>query len=479
MNRQIISFVALLAIISMRSPTYWASAADGQSPTKAEALDAMKRAATFYRTQVATHGGYVYFYSVDLQQRFGEGPASADQIWVQPPGTPTVGMAYLQAFAATADSFYLDAATETADALIYGQLESGGWTNCIDFDPRGEKVAQYRNGKGRGRNYSSLDDDQSQAAIRFLMRCDQAHGFKNERIHQAVTIGLDALLAAQFPNGAFPQVWDSPVPRDQPLTSARYPQYDWRTEGRVKDYWNMYTLNDGLAGSVLQVLVEAHEIYADERFKASLQRLGDFLLLAQMPSPQPAWAQQYSYEMVPIWARKFEPAAISGSESQDVLETLLKIFQYTRDSKYLKPIPNALAYLQASRIDDRQLARFYALQTNRPLYMKRQGSVYSLTYDDDQLPDHYGWKVRSRLDAIQARYNALNRQTPEPEKPSPAAPSAKRVAEVIQALDAEGRWVDVHQGERLVGAQKFRPGDRYLSSESFSQNLELLSRYVK
>ena len=38
----------------------------------------------------------------------------------------------------------------TAEAMIYGQLQSGGWTNCIDFNPRGRRVSLYRNGKGRG-----------------------------------------------------------------------------------------------------------------------------------------------------------------------------------------------------------------------------------------------------------------------------------------------------------------------------------------
>ncbi len=47
-------------------------------------LAAMKRATEFYRTQVASHGGYVYHYSIDLEQRWGEGEATKDQIWVQP-----------------------------------------------------------------------------------------------------------------------------------------------------------------------------------------------------------------------------------------------------------------------------------------------------------------------------------------------------------------------------------------------------------
>ena len=260
-------------------------------PTATEALATMKQAAAYYRDQVAVHGGYVYFYSVDLKERYGEGVASAEQIWVQPPGTPTVGMAYLDAYDATKDSFYLDAATEAATALIYGQLKSGGWTNCIDFNPQGERVAMYRNGKGKGKDNSSLDDDQTQSAIRFLVRLDKTYDFKNEPIHQAATTALDALLAAQFSCGAFPQVWTGPVDQSFPIKPATYPDYDWKTEGRIKNYWDMYTLNDGLAGSVTAVLVDAYQTYNDERYLAAIKKLGDFLILAQMPAPQPAWAQ--------------------------------------------------------------------------------------------------------------------------------------------------------------------------------------------
>jgi len=334
-----------------------ASLAAAQDSFRSEAESAMKRAAEYYINNVAVHGGYVYHYTLDFTRRWGEGLASEDQIWVQPPGTPTVGMAFLAAYRATNDPYYLKAATAAAEALAYGQLKSGGWTNCIDFNPRGQRTALYRNGKGRGKNNSSLDDGQTQSALRFLAHADQALNFKNKTIHDAAITGLDALLQAQFPNGAFPQVWTGPV-SSPPEAKANYPDYDWRTEGRIKEYWNMYTLNDDLAGYVSDTLIDAHEIYGDDKYRESLRRLGEFLIDAQMPEPQPAWAQQYNYDMQPIWARKFEPAGISGSESQDVLETLIKISRYLNDDRFLKPVPSALAYLKKSKLPDGQLARY-------------------------------------------------------------------------------------------------------------------------
>ncbi len=451
---------------------------ESEAALRGQAESAMRKAAAYYREQVASHGGYVYYYSLDLQRRWGEGEATRDQIFVQPPGTPTVGMAYLRAYAATGDKFYLDAATKAAEALCYGQLAGGGWAQVVDFDPRGAKVAQYRNGRGRGKNNSTLDDDISQAAIRFLMQADQAHKFRHQVIHEAAGVALDALLKAQFPNGGFPQVWAAPVPQ-QPVVRANYPPYDWRTEGRIKNYWDMYTLNDGLAGTVSDALIDAHRIYHDSRYEAALARLGDFLILAQMPDPQPAWAQQYNYQMQPIWARRFEPAAITGGESQDALETLLKIYRHMGDPKYLAPIPRALAYLKQSQLPDGRLARYYELKTNKPLYMTRRGDEYTLTYDDANLPDHYGWKVASRLASIEQEFQTIKSLSRTPSKPTPAAELRPHVQKIIADLDSQGRWISVYAGERLVGQPKFAQGFQYLDSGAFSHNLEQLSEYIK
>jgi hypothetical protein len=447
---------------------------------KAQAKSALKQAASFYHNKVALRGGYVYYYSPDLTRRLGEGVASDTQIWVQPPGTPTVGLAYLTAYRATADRFYLDAATQAAEALVYGQLQSGAWTNSIDFDPRSGKAARYRNGRGggsRARNFSTLDDGISQSAIRLLVQVDQAHGFKHKKIHDAAEVALKALLEAQFPNGGFPQGWDeTPAPRPQPV-KANFPNYDWRTEGRIKNYWDMFTLNDGLAGTVADTLRDAYRVYKDEKYKDAVEQLGDFLILAQLPAPQPIWSQQYNYDMQPIWARRFEPSAVTGGESQDVMETLMAIYRLTGNKKYLAPIPSALAHLKQSRLSDGRLARYYELLSNKPLYMFRRGKSYTLTYDDSQLPKHYGWKIDSRLDEIEREFQRLKREGTKPAPTTNTDQLEAGVRETLKSLNSD-RWISTFSGEPLAGQPKFRPGDKYISSGVFSRNVELLSRYL-
>lgn len=442
-----------------------------------EAETGLRKAVAYYRTRVAYRGGYVYHYSEDLAQRWGEGVATPTQIWVQPPGTPTVGMAFVKAYEATGDRFYLDAADEAAQALMFGQLQSGCWAHAIDFDPKGRRSGQYRNGKGRGKNYSTLDDDVSQAALRLLMSVDRAHRFEHNSIHEATQFGLKALLNAQFPNGGFPQVWSAAV-KQFPVLKASYPEYDWRTENRIKEYWRLNTLNDNLAGDVAETLALAHEVYGDDRYRAALTRLGDFLILAQMPEPQPAWCQQYTFDMKPAWARKFEPPAITSSESQDVMRTLMLIYDATNDRKYLEPIPRALAYFKNSLLTDGRLPRFFELRSNKPLYMKRNGKVYTLTYDDSNLPSHYAFKITPKLDRIREEYGRLT----SPDRRAPAPRTAKslegKVRRILDALDDRGRWVTTYEDGRHSGQPGFKPGFRFLSSAEFARNVETLSAYL-
>lgn len=443
-----------------------------EAPPRAQVLAAMKKAAKCYREKAASHGGYVYYYSPDFSQRWGEGRATADQIFVQPPGTPAVGMAFLKAYAATGDGYYLDAAREAAEALVYGQLTSGGWRQAIDFDPAGAKVAQYRNGKGRGRNQATLDDGISQSALRFLMHADRALGFKHAAIHEAESIARDALLAAQHPNGGFPQVWTGPAPR-YPAVKAAFPDYDWRTENRIKDYWDLPTLNDDLAGTVARVLEDGWTIYKDERCRLALARLGGFLLLAQLPEPQPGWAQQYDRLMRPVWARKFEPPAVAGRESQDAIMTLLRVYAVIGDAKYLDPIPRALDWLKRSQLPDGRLARYYELGSNKPLYMTVD---YQLTYSDADVPRHYSWKTESRVDALAQTFQAAKTRTTTP--PPTAAVSEAQVVAILGELDGDGRWVSTFGGDSLVGQPKFAPGTKFIAAEVFNRNLEALSDYV-
>ncbi|TWT32356.1 Pectic acid lyase [Posidoniimonas corsicana] len=446
-----------------------------EPPSRAQTLAAIKSAARYFRGTHALHGGCVYHYSLDTQQRWGEGPAGESLVWVEPPSTPSVGLAMLRAFRATGDKFYLDAARETAGAMVNGQMATGGWPRAFDIAGR-MRGEPFSGARDRTEGRSSLDDGQTQTAIRFMARADQAFGFADKPVHDASRRALAALLTAQFPNGAFPQVWSGPV-EPHPVVPAGYPDYDWRTEHRVKEYWDLYTLNDNVCGYAAQALAAAHEVYGEPDYEAALRKLGDFLILAQMPAPQRGWAQQYNYQMRPVWARAFEPPAIASDETQEAIETLLLIHRVTGDDKYLAPIPAALDYLESSVLPDGRLSRYYELRTNRPLYMQRNGRQYTLTYNDDRLPSHYAWKIPSRLESLRKKHERAA-SGDGPPQPNPAA-LAERARRVIGELDDQGRWVSVNSGGRHKGQPEFAAGERYVSSGAFCENIGVLCDYLQ
>src|SRR5687768_11234855 len=57
----------------------------------ARALEAMKRATRFMTETVAYEGAYLWAYLPDFSRCWGELEARRSMLWVQPPGTPSVG----------------------------------------------------------------------------------------------------------------------------------------------------------------------------------------------------------------------------------------------------------------------------------------------------------------------------------------------------------------------------------------------------
>lgn len=455
------------------------AAADGLPPE--EAARALRKAVEFFRTQVSAEGGYLWRYSADLSQREGEGAASATTAWVQPPGTPSVGEAFLNAWELTGDDYYRQAARETAMALVRGQLRSGGWDYRIEFAPPARQRYAYRvePQRDKQRNESTLDDDTTQSAVRFLLQVDRALDFQDEAIHEAVTHALDCLRKVQYPNGAWPQRF-SELERtgEFPVKRASYPE-TWSRTFPGADYRAHYTFNDNAIADMVRTMVEAAEILKNPQYLDAARKAGGFVLLAQMPDPQPAWAQQYDLNMQPAWARRFEPPSVTGGESQGVLRLLMYLYRKTGDRRYLEPIPRALAYLRASQLPDGRLARFYELQTNKPLYFTKE---YELTYSRDDMPTHYAFIVGASLDSIANEYERMLKLDPaeldpprreSPPRLTPALTSQARA--VITQMDPRGAWLE--KGS-LRTAKPGEGGDQVIDCRTFIKNVGILSRYV-
>ena len=458
----------------------FAPAVDAELPAKAR--QTLDRATGFFRS-IATHGGYLWSYSADLKDRRGEGKATATQIWVQPPGTPAVGQTFLRAYRATQDPAHLEAARAAADALAYGQLDSGGWHYMVDFNPVADRsyrraLAKKGGGPGKLKNITTFDDNVTQSATQFLIDVTRgpfpadADRERAGRLESALTYALDGLLRAQYPIGAVPQAYMGQARNaaDLPVKQATVPK-DWRELPRIKEYWFHYTLNDNTHADCMELLLEAHTRLKDERFLAAAKRAGDFLLLAQLPAPHPAWAQQYNpADMRPAWARKFEPPAVCTHESAGVVRALTDLYLHTGDEKYLAPIPAALEWLDKVRLKDGRWSRFYELNTNKPLYMNTR---YEVVYTDDDLPTHYGFQGEYNVADARAYYEVVKvagrdkartkQKAAADRKPAVTGKLEERAAVAVAALDEKGRWLDK---------------DGRISCRLFNENAGVLCEYL-
>jgi len=485
-----------------------------EATTPAEVSTALSKAVSFYHSKAAAHGGYVYRYSADFTLREAEGIPGADTIWIQPPGTPAVGMAMLDAYEVTKDESCLKAAVEAARCVSRTQLASGGWDYSGHFDTANRKKMLYRrdmDGKLIPRpqtatreagwhnwrrqeknNYSTFDDDVSQAATRLLVRVDHALGGKDAEIKEAADFALETIMLTQYPAGGWSANFDDhptapPPVAMYPIKPGNYPA-DWPRKW-PKDFTGCYVLNDNTHASLMSTLILAWQLRGDQRYLNAAKRGGDFLLTAQMPDPQPAWGQQYNADMQPVWSRQFEPTAICGRESQAAMWALLKLAAASGDKKYLLPVAKAIPYLRSVLLPGNKLARFYELNTNKPIYFERGegGKGFELTYSDKRASSNYGWVWDSELEALQALGSKIARgeevKFPRVEKERwSSPPTDDDVRTILAEQKADGSWTatDDERGMmRDANGKKTQPTGGVIYSLDFTQNVKALSAWLK
>jgi hypothetical protein len=288
----------------------------------------------------------------------------------------------------------------------------------------------------------------------------------NPALTGAVEKALNLMLESQLVNGGWPH------------------QYPW--QGNYHDY---ATFNDHGINDCIRVMIEADTYYDEEDFTKSLHKVARFLMISQLPPPQPGWAQQYNEYLQPAWARTFEPPAVCPSASLHNIHSLIDLYQHTGEDIYLEPIPDAIQWLKASRLPNGKWGRFLEIGTNKPLYYDRGrirvDSVQQLSLERST---GYGYEVdlQTALNEVELRFRQVSDQAvvlPEPDQEKTINELAVSVREIIEDQDNMGRWI-VHndqfrkevEGKRWDG--EYRVEDR-ISSELFNQNVGVLCDFLE
>jgi PelA/Pel-15E family pectate lyase len=271
-----------------------------------------------------------------------------------------------------------------ADSVIQYQLPDGGWPKNTDLGVA-PPPAQSRAAAGADVTSSTIDNNGTTMPMQFLALVGHATG--EDRYRASFLRGFDYLLAAQYPNGGWPQFF--------PLRKGYYTRITFNDNAMV----NVLTLLRGAAAGIAPY----EFVDATRRTKAgtAVSRGIDIILKTQVKQDGKltAWCAQHDEQtLAPAWGRAYEPPSLSGSESVGIVRFLMEIERPT--PAIVAAIEGAAAWLRFVAIRglrletftgadgqrDRRVvldrsagllwARFYELGTNRPIFLGRDSVVH-------------------------------------------------------------------------------------------------------
>jgi PelA/Pel-15E family pectate lyase len=291
-------------------------------------------------------------------------------------------------------------ARRIADNIVSYQTPAGGWSKNLDFTkhPRtpGEGFApdnislflaeaDYDAPHNTRWNYvGTFDNDATVTQLRFLSKVISAVGpFRSESYRAAFLRGIDYILAAQYPNGGWPQVW--------PLQGG---------------YHDAITYNDGAMVNILKLLSEVAEAKNEFAFApahirteatASVQRGIDCILASQIVENgrRTTWCQQVDpLTLLPTSARNYEMPAECGAESAGIVMFLMQLPE--PGPAVIRAVRSAVAWFERTKIfgvaytktgdKGRTLvaapgsgplwARYYEIGTDRPIFGDRDKTIH-------------------------------------------------------------------------------------------------------
>ena len=271
----------------------------------------------------------------------------------------------------------------TENILLY-QRTVGGWPKGYDRQQELSEAQRRKVRKNSANNDALIDNGATYTEIRLLAIAFRRTG--DDRCRAAALRGIEYLLSAQYANGGWPQ---------------RYPD--------AKGYARQITFNDDAMIGVLDLLRDVAEDkhlfpFATEHLRRRCRRAVDCgiecILNCQIhiDGRPTVWCAQHDHVTLnPTAARTYELASCSGYESVGIVRFLMQVDE-PRDEVQLA-IESAVDWFQRSQLlgirqvrvedpafpgrYDKQVikdlaappmwARFYDIQTNRPIFCDRDG----------------------------------------------------------------------------------------------------------
>ena len=290
-------------------------------------------------------------------------------------------------------------ARHIADVIVSFQTPGGGWSKNMGFSGAlrlpGQPYAANLNAfpdpndfdKPRDPqwNYvSTLDNDATNTELHFLAKVQaQTPGKDGDAYRASFIKGIHYLLAAQYPNGGFPQVY--------PLEGG---------------YHDAITFNDDAVSESAETLTDVAGgkdeygfVPADLRKQAgeAADRALACILKSQIviDGKKTIWAQQEDMlTLAPVSARNYEPGALAASESADMLDYMMSLPNPSKE--LIASIQAAVTWLKGAavygfaytgnRTDGRKLvatpgagalwSRYYSIPAQKPIFGDRDKTLH-------------------------------------------------------------------------------------------------------
>lgn len=281
-------------------------------------------------------------------------------------------------------------ARDLADVIISYQTTTGAWSKAVDYS-KGKRAAgsHWTSQTGNVWHYcGTLDNRSTTEQIRFLAWVHSASEYAPAA--DACRKGIQWLFWAQFPNGGWPQ--------NYPIEPG---------------YHEAITLNDDAMLHALELMSDIAQskppfqfLEASTRDQASksYQRGLDCLAQAQVRvgGVPTVWCAQHDpLDLTPVGARKKEPPSLSGAESANLLKYLMRSGPINDQTSAmiqagvhwlsqhritgLRKTKNAQGkteYVADEKSSEVYWARFYDVQTARPMFAGAQDGIIYDTFSE-------------------------------------------------------------------------------------------------